>query len=599
MKIIKRIEIEKFRSFGIGKKGNSIECKDLNIFSGKNNSGKSNILKALNLFFKQETSFNEKFDFEKDYNVAYTGSYGGHVREIKIRIFFFGIGKGILKNEFYIERIFKQKGSVLDTKFFYKKNEKDKKFLDAKKGREISQFNTFLHKINFIYIPAVRERKFIQNIFTYLQLILDKDKTDKKSYQNAFTNITKVLKQKTETLSKDFEEFINLPTNVEAPSRISDILEGIFIQTDPKIKITKKVKNKPVEIYKKISAYSSGDGIIMSYLPYFLNYLSKQLNNKIFIWGFEEPENSLEYSKTQDLSRQFLDEFSKKNQIFLTTHNPAFIFLKENTKNVSFYRIYKEEWTPEKLSKAETESGLIKQLNFFDKNDRFEVSKQLNQEISFIEFSKDTEKYAIEAWKEKEEFLMKKKEIEEAFKKQKKVLIVEGDYDIKYITKSAELLSKKNILDKIQIFDANGFGGLSRIWDHYNTKLCEISPQEIVLLYDCDVNITEINKGKIYKKIIPSFNNNPIKKGIENLFSKDTIEKSKKYKNAFIDFTPSFKKTKRGQEIIEEEKYEVNENEKNNLCDWLCNNGDKKDFENFNKIFEIIEDILISKSNET
>ena len=56
MNLIASIEISYFRSFSeIVKITN---CKDLNIFSGKNDSGKSNILRALNLFFSEN-----KIDF--------------------------------------------------------------------------------------------------------------------------------------------------------------------------------------------------------------------------------------------------------------------------------------------------------------------------------------------------------------------------------------------------------------------------------------------------------------------------------------------------------------------------------------------------------
>ena len=52
MRIIKEIRIGYFRSFS--QKVEVKTIKDLNIFSGKNDSGKSNILKALNLFFSDE-----------------------------------------------------------------------------------------------------------------------------------------------------------------------------------------------------------------------------------------------------------------------------------------------------------------------------------------------------------------------------------------------------------------------------------------------------------------------------------------------------------------------------------------------------------------
>ena len=42
----------------------NISVEQLNMFVGLNDVGKSNILKALNLFFKEETDYNEKFMFE-------------------------------------------------------------------------------------------------------------------------------------------------------------------------------------------------------------------------------------------------------------------------------------------------------------------------------------------------------------------------------------------------------------------------------------------------------------------------------------------------------------------------------------------------------
>ena len=52
MRYIEKIEISKFRSFGETIK---IDTFDFNVFSGGNDSGKSNILKALNLFFNNQT----------------------------------------------------------------------------------------------------------------------------------------------------------------------------------------------------------------------------------------------------------------------------------------------------------------------------------------------------------------------------------------------------------------------------------------------------------------------------------------------------------------------------------------------------------------
>ena len=73
MKIIKKIEVSKFRSiYSI-----DIDADEINIFSGRNNQGKSNILKALNLFFNSKSNFDQDFDHGKDFNIAYTGRAGG------------------------------------------------------------------------------------------------------------------------------------------------------------------------------------------------------------------------------------------------------------------------------------------------------------------------------------------------------------------------------------------------------------------------------------------------------------------------------------------------------------------------------------------
>ena len=62
--LIKQIEITNFRSI----KHTIIDCSSYNLFCGQNDVGKSNVLKALNLFFNQETDFQTPFNFFTDYH---------------------------------------------------------------------------------------------------------------------------------------------------------------------------------------------------------------------------------------------------------------------------------------------------------------------------------------------------------------------------------------------------------------------------------------------------------------------------------------------------------------------------------------------------
>ena len=160
------------------------------------------------------------------------------------------------------------------------------------------------------------------------------------------------------------------------------------------------------------------------------------------------------------------------------------------------------------------------------------------------------------------------------------------------MNKAAEYLGKTELLEKVELKDSNGFGNIDKVWKHFNSDLASITPQNIVLLYDCDTHKQEDQKGNVYKRVIPCIKSNPIEKGIENLLSKETLSRAITAKKAFIDITPSMVKITRGEEITVPETWEVNKDEKGNLCDWICENSESQDFDNFGLVFDILEGIL-------
>lgn len=68
----------------------------------------------------------------------------------------------------------------------------------------------------------------------------------------------------------------------------------------------------------------------------------------------------------------------------------------------------------------------------------------------------------------------------------------------------------------------------------------------------------------------------------ENLFSKTLIDKVEK------EFKDSFCYTMKGRK---KENFNICAN-KQNICDWVCKKASKKDFKEFEKIFQIIEKVL-------
>ena len=174
---------------------------------------------------------------------------------------------------------------------------------------------------------------------------------------------------------------------------------------------------------------------------------------------------------------------------------------------------------------------------------------------------------------------------------QKPILYVEGTIDQRYIQKASELLGHKAILERIEIREVGGAPNLDRIWSLRQTNFI---PQclKVILLYDCDRNKPCQDEKNVFRRKIPKESSHPIEKGIENLFSKATLERACEYKPAFIDIDSERKKRRRGEMITVAEEWTVNEDEKTNLCDWLCRNGKKEDFQHFSKIFDLLREIL-------
>lgn len=374
---IKEITISRFRSIG----RMEIPVDNITIFSGRNNSGKSNILKALNLFFNRETSFHTNYDHDVDYNKYFRGKLGG-ARRVKITVLFNRTGTAALKDDFWITREF---GPGIDGKPIYGSvnNDTDKK-LKANDGNIIRQFTLFFNKISYVYIPAIRDRNFIKSLFQLFEDIIKVDTVNDTQINKAIEAISNVLQLKSRDISDNFSKFIDLHTSAVLSSNMKDILGAVTIN----------VENPRVSKgYKKISSvdmFSSGDGILMSYIMYFIAYMSSKISNRYYIWGFEEPETALEYSKIQSLAESFYTDFSKKAQIFITTHSPAFIKLKDKPNRVAFYRVYQNIGKDQRLlTYAQTLEKIERDLFFEIKVP--ETYKYLQEELHMVEQAQEIE----------------------------------------------------------------------------------------------------------------------------------------------------------------------------------------------------------------
>ena len=193
MKVIEKIEIKNFRSFDnrLKSKTQISKIEDLNIFSGANDSGKSNVLRALNLFFNKKTNLIDFLDFNNDFFKRKIID-DSIVKEemITIRISFWN-EKNKNKNKendfvrlperFWVSRkwiktstfgSFRQDDGV-ETSFRKEKGKKSKEFYEKGKSKlkqhvqaSLSrQLSAFLESIQFHYVPAIKDKTY-SHIYT-------------------------------------------------------------------------------------------------------------------------------------------------------------------------------------------------------------------------------------------------------------------------------------------------------------------------------------------------------------------------------------------------------------------------------------------------
>jgi len=182
--LITKIEIISFRSI----ERTTIPVKQINVFSGANDIGKSNILKAVNLFFNNQTDFLKPLRFEDDYNKVSRAKAQRSTKMkqlIKIRIYIKPPSSyKTLTNEklVFMERQFDREGGRVE-KF---------STADSKKKASIKRL---INKIKYVYIPALKGENVLQYLLSLIgeqQLVTDQDIL---SLNDSISNKTKDLKE--------------------------------------------------------------------------------------------------------------------------------------------------------------------------------------------------------------------------------------------------------------------------------------------------------------------------------------------------------------------------------------------------------------------
>lgn len=393
---IEKVEIKHFRCFDGGVRQPNVELvdmKDVNIISGANDSGKSNILRALNLFFNNEIMPGVPFNLERDLcklkrqrsdeRVAQKRKEGAKdVRQrdlwVKIKVHFYNSKKGILPEHFYVEKMWdhSKSGEISAS------NHKNKKLRKTQQGAADGQRTQFLKQFRFEYVPAIKDREYFRYLFGKLQeALFEKDSSAK--FKNHSETFNRMLLSETKKLFEDFKKDTNIDAKFDIPSTLFDFVRTLSVTTE-----------------NNISLFERGDGIQARFIPEILNEIYRGQNKKKIIWGFEEPENSYEDKNLRKLRDDFVNLYASTKQILLTTH--SFNILSLNGDNISKYRVWKVK---------ESGTSLITKLKY--KNNQLQLEKtdeeRLEEELGIFELTAELDAL----YKKKEEeltFIKKQKE---------------------------------------------------------------------------------------------------------------------------------------------------------------------------------------------
>ena len=449
----------------------------MNIFSGLNDVGKSNVLKALNLFFNGQTDFNTPFNFDIDYNK--NARVSKQTKEIIIRL------------EFELPDSYKSTKKTFPTVFLEKTydargRETTKSTADSittkSRSNQKNLLSRFYTSMEYIYVPAFKDTQVQQSL---LQRLADLDIVD----TTKISQVNKDIQSRLANMQQSLKDLgISFQTKFELPMYGKDFWDHLYINTtydnldEIKQTLSRRQYKKSVITGKgyDIPLTYRGEGIKSKYIPAFLSWYQQFVNNKQLIWGIDEPENSLEIDASRNLAKLFFSKYIHENQIFITTHSSAFLYPPDET-NINIFRCWKDK-------KADTMIQLIRDLST-------EERIQLFEELGVLAIEKEHQAL----YESKIKALTQEKEtFKQIIEQKQKILLIPEDkksdiykvawlslQDISFIQANLKTLFDKHAFFTIPDLQNAGANPLSNLFANPIMKSMSFS-QKIVALFDCD-----------------------------------------------------------------------------------------------------------------
>lgn len=297
---LETIRVKNFRSL----RDISFDAKNLTVFVGCNDEGKSNLLRALDLFFNGDHRDGYALSWARDF-CAFARTPKNKAPQIEITLTFklpgsFNLGEPVLW-----QRVWRQEGLYKD----------EIRLLSGKELPSRSKAYSFLKAIRYDYVPAIKGPEYFERILSAVYDMLDA--TVRNDIRAAAAGFTTEIQRHTKGILADLETQLGLKSEIELPADLRQLFSELEFRSE--------VGGHRVGLSQR------GDGIKVRHIPVILRWLADQANHLsapgkprvVTIWGYEEPENNLETRKCFELADFFIRN-SSSVQTFLTTHSPVF-----------------------------------------------------------------------------------------------------------------------------------------------------------------------------------------------------------------------------------------------------------------------------------
>lgn len=323
---IKSIHIENFRSI----KAIDANLGQLAIFVGRNDCGKSNILRALNLFFNNETNPGVEFDFAEDYNF-FAPVKIRKAKEVVVRVeislpetYHATNGQVIIWTKRW-----REDGLWSEEYDYYgqriTKNKRGREVREDVKIPEKSNVHALLRKIEFEYVPAIKDSDYFDDLRGRIYGIISD--VAARTFHESSTAFEQSIGDHLNELTASISTSLGFDTRLALPRDLYHIFERLdFLSGE-----------------KSVSLNNRGDGIKARHIPLILRFMAEKkaaLQRRggapiSSIWAYEEPENNLEIASAVQLADE-LHALAKAGtaQILLTTHSPAFYDLGQRESEI-------------------------------------------------------------------------------------------------------------------------------------------------------------------------------------------------------------------------------------------------------------------------